>query len=290
MANMTITQKIEALGFAKYLGTFEPNSPEWHEARQGIGGSDIGAVMDLNPWKSAFTLWAEKTGQVSDQIDPSMPMKLGTAFEPAIRQLFQEENKEWLTVHETGTWQSIENPILKANPDGIIEWKNGKLSVLEIKFTRQYWDELPEHYNLQVQHYLQVLGLDSGMVVAVAGGDYREFEVKRDESLVETMKTRVAAFSALVEANQPPEYDGSNSTYETVRELSEGLEDGEIELGALWANLTSTKAQFDYWDNALKAQKSAVLAFMNGIKYGLYQGEKVVALQARNGKPFITFK
>jgi putative phage-type endonuclease len=287
---MTITQKIEALGFARYLGTFEPNSPEWHNARKGIGGSDVASVMDKNPWKSAFQLWAEKTGQISDDIEPSMPMKLGTAFEPTIRALFAKENEAWLTVHETGTWQSIENPKLVANVDGIIEWHNGKLGVLEIKFTRQYWDELPEHYNLQVQHYLQVLGLERGMVVAVAGGDWKEFEVVRDESLVEDMKTRVRAFSALVEANTPPEYDGSDSTYETVRQLSDGLEDGEIELGSLWSNLTSTKAQADYWDNALKAQKSTVLAFMNGIKYGLYQGEKVVALQARNGKPFITFK
>jgi putative phage-type endonuclease len=287
---MDITQKIEALGFGKYLGTFEPNSPEWHEARKGIGGSDIGALMGKSPWKSPFQLWAEKTGQLSDDIEPSMPMKLGTAFEPAIRQLFQEENKDWLTVHETGTWQSKENSLLKANPDGIIEWKDGELGVLEIKFTRQYWDDLPEQYNLQVQHYLQVLGLKRGLVVAVAGGDWKEFEVVRDDSLVEDMKTSVRAFCDLVDAKQAPEYDGSNSTYETVRTLSEGLQEGEIELGALWANLVSTKADADYWANALQAQKSAVLAFMNGTKYGLYQGDKVIALQARNGKPFITFK
>jgi putative phage-type endonuclease len=287
---MNITQKIEALGFGKYLGTFEPNSPEWHEARKGIGGSDIGALMGKSPWKSPFQLWAEKTGQLSDDIEPSMPMKLGTAFEPAIRQLFQEENKDWLTVQETGTWQSKENSLLKANPDGIIEWKDGELGVLEIKFTRQYWDHLPEHYNLQVQHYLQVLGLKRGLVVAVAGGDWKEFEVVLDDSLVEDMKTAVRAFYDLVDAKEAPEYDGSNSTYETVRTLSEGLEEGEIELGALWANLVSTKAEADYWANALQAQKSAVLAFMNGTKYGLYQGDKVIALQARNGKPFITFK
>ena len=287
---MEITEKIEALGFGKYLGTFEPNSPEWHEARQGIGGSDISAVMDLNPWKSAYTLWAEKTGLISDQVNPSMPMKLGTAFEAPIRNLFRELNEGWLTVHETGTWQSVANPKLKANPDGIIEWADGTLGILEIKFTRQYWDELPEHYNLQVQHYLEVLGLDKGIVVAVAGGDYKEFEVSKDETLVESMKDAVEAFYGFVNANKPPDYDGSDSTYETVRELSEGLEEGEMELGSLWSNLTSTKAQADYWANALQAQKSAVLAFLNGIKYGLYQGEKVIALQARNGKPFITFK
>jgi predicted phage-related endonuclease len=246
--------------------------------------------MDLNPWKSAYTLYCEKTGLIDSNIEPSMPMKLGTAFEPVIRQLFQEANSDWLTVHETGTWASLEDPRSVANVDGIIEWKNGKLSVLEIKFTRQYWDELPEHYNLQVQHYLWVLGLDSAMVVAVAGGDWKEFEVVRDDSLIETMKTRLRAFYGFLDSKTAPDYDGSDSTYETVRELSEGIEEGELELGSLWSNLLQAKLEFDQWDKQFKAHKSAVLAFMNGTKYGLFQGEKVIALQARNGKPFITFK
>jgi putative phage-type endonuclease len=287
---MTITEKIEALGKAKYVGTFEPGTREWYKARRGIGGSDVAAVMDMNPWKSAYTLWAEKSGKAWQDIPASMPMKMGTAFEPVIRQLFQEENEHWLTVHETGTWASIEEPRSVANVDGIIEWENGKLSVLEIKFSRQYWDKLPEHYNLQVQHYLSVLGLDSGMVVAVAGGDWKEFEVKRDNELIEHMKTRVQGFYDLLEGNEPPDYDGSESTYQTVRTLSQGLEDGEIELGALWSNILSAKSEAEFWDRQFTAQKSAVLAFMNGTKYGLFQGEKVIALQAKAGKPFITFK
>ena len=149
---MEITQKIEALGFAKYLGTFEPGSPEWHESRKGIGGSDVASVMDMNPYKSCFTLYCEKTGLIDSTIEPSMPMKMGTAFEPVIRQLFQENNKEWLTIHETGTWASIEDPRSVANPDGIVEWADGSLGVLEIKFSRMYWDKLAEPYNLKVQH------------------------------------------------------------------------------------------------------------------------------------------
>jgi putative phage-type endonuclease len=286
---MEITQKIEALGFAKYLGTFEPGTPEWHEARKGLGGSDIAAVMDKNPYKSAFTLYAEKTGLIDGSIEPSMPMQMGTAFEPVIRDLFVKNNSEWLKVHQTGTWASIEEPRSVANPDGIIEWDDGSLGVLEIKFSRMYWDKLPEHYNLQVQHYLSVLGLKRGVVVAVAGGDWKEFDVVRDDSLIETMKGRVEAFYGFLDTNTAPDYDGSESTYETVRELSEGLQEGDIELGSLWANLLQAKSESEYWETQFKAHKSAVLAFMDGTKYGLFQGDKVISLQARNGKPFITF-
>jgi putative phage-type endonuclease len=286
---MEITQKIEALGFAKYLGTFEPGTPEWHEARKGIGGSDVASVMDMNPWKSAYTLFCEKTGLIDGNIEPTMSMKMGTAFEPIIRELFHQNNWEWLRVHETGTWASVEEPRSVANPDGIIEWEDGSLGVLEIKFSRMYWDKLPEHYNLQVQHYLSVLGLKRGVVVAVAGGDWKEFEVVRDDSLIETMKRRVEAFYGFLDTDTAPDYDGSESTYETVRELSEGLQEGEVELGSLWANLLQAKSESEFWEKQFKAQKSAVLAYMDGTKYGLFQGDKVISLQARNGKPFITF-
>jgi putative phage-type endonuclease len=286
---MEITQKIEALGFAKYLGTFEPGTPEWHNARKGIGGSDVASVMDMNPWKSAFTLYAEKTGIIDSNIEPTMAMRMGTAFEPIIRELFHQNNWEWLRVHETGTWASVEEPRSVANPDGIIQWDDGSLGVLEIKFSRMYWDKLPEHYNLQVQHYLSVLGLKRGVVVAVAGGDWKEFDVVRDDSLIDTMKRRVEAFYGFLDTNTAPDYDGSESTYETVRELSEGLQEGDIELGSLWANLLQAKSESEYWETQFKAHKSAVLAFMNGTKYGLFQGDKVISLQARNGKPFITF-
>jgi putative phage-type endonuclease len=286
---MDITQKIEALGFAKYLGTFEPGTPEWHEARKGLGGSDVASVMDMNPYKSAFTLYAEKTGLIDGNIEPSLPMQMGTAFEPVIRDLFVKNNSEWLKVHETGTWASIEEPRSVANPDGIIEWDDGSLGVLEIKFSRMYWDKLPEHYNLQVQHYLSVLGLKRGVVVAVAGGDWKEFEVVRDDSLIGDMKRRVEAFYGFLDTDTAPDYDGSESTYETVRQLSEGLQEGDIELGSLWANLLQAKSESEHWEAQFKAHKSAVLAYMNGTKYGLFQGDKVIALQARNGKPFITF-
>jgi predicted phage-related endonuclease len=245
--------------------------------------------MDKNPWKSAYTLFMEKSGKQWQDLPATMSMQMGTAFEPVIRQLFADNNKEWLTVHETGTWASIEDPKSVANVDGIVEWADGSLGVLEIKFSRMYWDQLPEHYNLQVQHYLSVLGLKRGIVVAVAGGDWKEFEVVRDDSLVKTMKSRLQAFYGFLDTDTAPDYDGSESTYETVRQLSDGLQEGQIELGSLWSNLLQAKSESEYWETQFKAHKSAVLAFMNGVKYGLFQGDRVINLQARNGKPFITF-
>lgn len=286
---METTQKIESLGSAKFLGKFESGSREWHDARAGIGGSDIGAIMGKSQYKSPFTLWGEKCKILPDQ-SSTIPMRLGTALEPAIRQFFIDENAGWLKVHETGTWSKLDDPWMKANPDGIIQWADGSLGVLEIKHSATYVDELPESWKLQVLWYLYILGLKRGVVCAVIGGRYSEFEVVWDDSLMDEVLSSVRAFWRLVATGNAPEYDGSRSTYEAVREISEGLTDAEIELGNLWVDLAAAKAIYDLADEKFTEKKSIVLAFMNGIKTGLYDGQKVVSLQARNGKPFITFK
>jgi putative phage-type endonuclease len=286
---MNITEQIEALGSAKFIGSFESGSPEWHAARAGVGGSDIGVIFGKSQFKSPYTLWAEKSNLLPDT-DSTIPMRLGTALEPAIRQFFAAENKDWLTVEDTGTWQSTKDSWMKANPDGIIVWADGSLGVLEIKHSATYVSEIPESWKLQVLWYLDVLGLKRGVVCAVIGGRYTEFEVVWDESIAKDMRERVRAFYDLVLQETPPDFDGSTSTYETIRELSEGLTDGEVELDGLWVDLIAAKIIFEQADANFNAKKSVVLAYMNGTKYGFYQGERVLTLQARNGKPFITFK
>ncbi|MDQ3578214.1 MAG: YqaJ viral recombinase family protein, partial [Actinomycetota bacterium] len=53
-----------------FVGDFAPGSPEWHAARaQGLGGSEIAAVLGLSPWESRFSLWHRKTGTASPVVE-----------------------------------------------------------------------------------------------------------------------------------------------------------------------------------------------------------------------------
>lgn len=284
-------EEIESAGLALLVGYYENNSPEWHAERAGcIGGSDIAAIMGKSPWKSYYTLWAEKTGLIDDSIEPTMAMKMGTAFEPVIRKLWAENNAEWLAVSETGTWASVEHPTWKANPDGLIRWKDGELGILEIKHTSQWWENLPEMYELQVQWYLHLLGLTRGVVVAVAGGYWREFTVEYDQSLMQEVQAAVALFEHQIANVIEPTFDGSTSTYETVRKLSPALKDEDFELGAHYKRLIEAKTAAEQAETDLQAIKTETLAIMDGAKYGTYNGQKVITLQTRGDKPFITFK
>lgn len=288
--NNHVNDEIEQLGKARLLGVFANQSPEWHDARKGIGGSDIGAIMNRSPWKSAYSLWAEKTGLIDDRIEPTIQMEIGTALEAPIRDLWARRNAEFLTVHETGTWESTARATWKANPDGIIRYNNGDLAILEIKHTATYWDQLPEMYELQVLWYLHITGLTSGIVVALSGGYLREFNVEYDAQRMAEVQSRVQAFEGLIEGGIAPTIDGSNSTYETVRKISPALIDDEIDLGILYPILIDAKEKAETAESVFQATKSMVLDYMGGVRVGTHKGDKVITLQARGDKPFITFR
>jgi predicted phage-related endonuclease len=289
---MTIDQQIEALGHARLLGYFEHDSDEWHEARKGVAGSLVGSLMGHNPWRSAYTAYYEYLGEIDSFANgPSMAMKLGSVFEQPIQDLWVSENSEWLTAHNTGTWQSVQYPAFRANPDAIIEWVDGSLGVLEIKFSRNPMNELPPHYKDQVMWYMHVLGLKKGILVAVANGDMVEHEIDYDPDYAKELELRGLEFLASVERLKPPDWDGSQSTYETVRYLSENIHDGDIELGELYPQLMRAKELAEETEEQFTLLKSKVLHLMDGVKVGLYQGEKVLSLQARgSGLPFIVFR
>lgn len=289
---MTIDQQIEKLGCAKLLGYFEHASEEWHEARKGVAGSLVGTLMGHNPWRSAYTAYYEAIGELPrDSSGPSMAMKLGTIFEQPIQDLWVSENAEWLTAHNTGTWASATEPRFKANPDAIIEWVDGSLGVLEIKFSRNPMNELPPHYKDQVMWYMHVLGLKKGILVAVANGEMVEHEIDYDPEYANELVAKAYEFLECLERLTPPDWDGSQSTYETVRTLSENIFDGDIELGELYPQLIRAKELSEETEKQFTLLKSKVLHLMDGVKVGLYQGDKVLSLQARgSGLPFIVFK
>jgi predicted phage-related endonuclease len=289
---MTIDQQIESLGSAKLLGYFAHDSAEWHEARKGVAGSLVGTLMGHNPWRSAYTAYYEAIGELPrDSSGPSMAMKLGTVFEQPIQDLWVSENSEWLTAHNTGTWASATEPRFKANPDAIIEWADGSLGVLEIKFSRNPMNELPPHYRDQVMWYMHVLGLTKGILVAVANGELVEHEIDYDPEYADQLVAKAYEFLECLERLTPPDWDGSSSTYETVRTLSESIFDGDIELGELYPQLMRAKELAEETEQQFTLLKSKVLHLMDGVKVGLYQGDKVLSLQARgSGLPFIVFK
>ncbi len=278
---------------ATHLGNFESDSPEWHEARKhSIGGSEIGTIMGLNPWESAYTLWAKKLELIPNSFQENWAIRLGKAFEEPILKLFGQQHPE-LEIYRAGSFVSKEFEFMHANPDAMARNKEtGEWIVIEVKTARYNWDALPAHYACQVQHYMHVMGVSKAIVVAVAGMDWFEYEVEADEFVQLTQADYATMFHKSLTDGTRPEWDGSESTYQTVRQQHPQIDDTEVELGTLGLQLKNAQAMLEESQSQVNLLKSMVLDTMQYAKTGfvLKDGQKikVATRQARrDGVPYL---
>lgn len=144
-------------------------SPEWHAHRQlHRNASETGAVMGLSPWQTPYQLWLIKTGRA--QVEVNAAMRHGSELEPKAREAY-----EGLTGHVMQPLVMVDGEY-SASLDGITF--GGEL-FLEIKCPfkgrdSELWrtassGQLPDHYQLQVQHQFMVTGAAQAHVYVFDG-------------------------------------------------------------------------------------------------------------------------
>lgn len=287
----------ETFNDAIRVGVFESGSPEWLEARkQGIGGSEIGAICGLNPWESAFALWAKRTGQIPDPELTGWSVRFGKAFEEPILRLWAEEHPEY-EVFTTGTYRTASEPPLMANPDALAKHREtGEWVIVEVKTSRGSWVEVPEHYVAQVQHYMYVMGLTRAVVVGVVGWDWKEQWIELDTFRAESQREMAEVFWKHMQDMKKPDWDGAKSTYEAVRYMHPELLDEYVNLSDLGWELLAAHAAVTDAEGELNEAKSRVLDAMGNAKYGYvvdYKGERSIVAQRQargDGVPWLVVK
>ena len=279
---------------AKLLGVFEAGTPEWHEVRaDGIGGSEVGTIMGLNRWESAYYLHHLKTGDLPPKELDSFPADLGNILEPVIMgPLLKLKHPDW-EVFTTGTYQHETLPYLHANPDGLAKVE-GEWIIVEAKTSRNYWSEVPAQYIAQVQHYMNVMGLKRAVIIGLVAMDWVEYWIDADSFEQRVIEQTAQTFWRGVTEAIAPDWDGSSSTYETVRQLHPDIDGTEVEIDGLH-NLPLAQAEFDRAEAELRKQKSEVLNLMGSAQHAYieHEGEKIriASRQARGmGKPFLVIK
>jgi putative phage-type endonuclease len=282
--------ELKELGDAVFLGNYESGSEEWHNLRNedaAIGGSDIGAIAGLSPWESAITKWAKKTKQIPDDVEANMSMRLGNKLETPILEIFAEEHSDY-EIFTTGTWAHKEFSWQRANPDALYRKPDGTWGIIEVKFSRDYWSEVPQHYRAQVLWYMNVFAIQEAVLVALAGSSYQEFEVEWDSFEAASLIAAAYRFRESVLKVEMPDWDGSNSTFETIRAMNPKIEDGEEHLDELGVHYFNALTDFEQTEKRLTELKSRVLKAMAGKKRGIVYGEHAISLRARGmGNPYI---
>jgi putative phage-type endonuclease len=284
-------EKLQDLGTktADLVGVFEHGSPEWHAARSGVGGSDVGAILGLNPYESAFTRWAKKTGKIPDEIPDNMAMRLGREFEAPILKIFAEMHSHLQVFDDCGSWVSKERPFCTANPDGMFRDADGTIGIIEIKTARYPWENgVPAHYRAQVMHYMYVMGVQKAYVVGVVGWDFVVHVIERDDFEIAANLARIDQWWNCVKTQTQPDWDGSANTFETVRRMNPELDrDEEIEINPdLGVELVNTANDIEAMTQELNKLKSVVVSHMGTARTAFIEinNERFVVAMRQNNK------
>ena len=200
--------------------TADLSRADWLRYRtMGIGGSDVSVIAGINPYRSVYQIWLEKTGQIEPAESNNEYTHFGTILEPVIRKEFME--RTGLKVRQKHMLlQSANYPFMLANLDGVINL-DGEMCIFEAKTASAYklddWQSgIPPEYMLQVQHYMAVTGAAKTYIAALIGGNYFEYRlIERDDEMIAKIITMEKLFWEVnVLGGIAPEIDGTKATTE----------------------------------------------------------------------------
>lgn len=193
-----------------------PKSREaWLELRKGgIGSSEVGTILGLNPYETPYQLWRKKKG-LDAPTPENFAMRAGHYLEDAVSLFYQDETGNEIIKSSAGDWLIINNerPFLRVSPDRTC-WKRGMArkhdnkGIVECKTTQKEidGDSLPQHWFCQLQYQLGVAELNWGAIAWLTAG--REFgyrDLTFDKDFYDWMIEEVTRFWVdCIQGNQEP--------------------------------------------------------------------------------------
>lgn len=267
------------------IPTVNMSKEEWTKLRSTtIGGSDAASIIGLNPHKSAYALWAEKTGKViPEDISQKEAVRLGTDLEDYVAHRFMEATEKKVRRVNYTVFRD-DMPYAHANYDRLVV---GEDAGLEIKTTnalnlKKFKNgEFPANYYCQCVHYMMVSGLKRWyLAVLVLGIEFKVFVIERDEAELAALKMAEENFWYQVQNDLPPEIDGMDSTIDALNETFP-ISDPEADAVDLTgcavdlALLDECTQQIKALEEKKKAAQARVMETLGTAEKGFYGGYSV---------------
>lgn len=271
-----------------------PERTDFLRARQnGIGGSDIGAILGVSPFKTAVDVYLAKT-------DPEPAEKQnelfywGHALEAPIAERFVRDNGVGV-IRSPEIATHPDHPWMVANLDGII--KADRPGVLEIKTVSAYggkdWgvegsDEVPLTYVAQVAWYMAVMDFDYARIAALFGGnDYREFRVDRDRELEATLIEKGRVFwHDHVLARVPPTPHTEDDVARLFRRDNGSTIEADDDLFSEVARLKAMKEDAKRLDSEISLTETRIKARMGEASLIAYRGQPLATWKTQSARRF----
>lgn len=241
---------------------------EWlNDRMKGIGGSDVGAVLGLNKYKSPYTLWAEKSGLLHTEEIDNESMRIGRDLEDYVAKRFMEATGKKVVTSEY-SFQSEKHPFMLANVDRLLVDEEAGLECKTASaLTRCDFEngDIPPSYYCQCMHYMAVTGFKKWYIaILVMGKGFYWYEINRNEEEIKALIEAEKDFWNCVENGEAPEVDASESTKDTLNLrwqsqdkeciLGHEAEDSVKELLSIKKRIKALKELQTAYENVIKSE------------------------------------
>ena len=182
---------------------------EWLDKKShSIGGSEISAILGLNPYQTAIDVYLNKTE--GKQIDNKIIMRAGTVLEPLVADLFQEETGYKVIQPTKRLYEHPDYNFLVGSPDRFYNEND----ILECKTTSVNYDGIPDFWQLQNIWYMGIVGSQYGAVAFLKNNrDFGFTEIDFNKELFEAMvETAITFWNNHVLQNVPPPITEANKS------------------------------------------------------------------------------
>lgn len=179
---------------------FKPtNHEDWLAFRnQGIGASEIGAIMGVSKFATPYSLWRLKKG-LDEPKQETVAMMMGHLLEEVVATRFQMETENVKIVKASAkdnVYYDPKKPFMRATPDRILKTPDGK-ALLECKTTslKIDADNIPMSWLFQVQYQMRVTGIHKAYLAwLIDGRSFGCVEIPYNEEIVEAIEDAVTEF------------------------------------------------------------------------------------------------
>ena len=206
----------------KLISTRNIDKESWLKYRkQGIGGSDAGAVCGLNPYRTAIQVYYDKTSDSIEDVD-NEAMRQGRELEEYVARRFCEASGKKVRRANTMFYDE-KNPFMIADVDRMIVGENAGLECKTASpYSEEKWrdDKIPLSYQLQCYHYMSVCNADSWYIaVLIYGRDFKYYRIERDDEVIENLiRIEKEFWNEYVLKQVIPDPDGSKTADVAIAE------------------------------------------------------------------------
>jgi putative phage-type endonuclease len=247
------------------------NKQEWlRERKNYLGGSDLGAICGLNPYRSALDVYLDKTSE-DIACETNSAMHWGTLLEEVIAEEYgriigyRVEQPSAPIIHSKYQFlgANIDRWVISTNSPYILECKTAGFTKAR-EWGDSGTDQVPESYLIQCAYYASICDVPKvDIAVLIGGQDFRIYTYERNKELEEKLiKIACNFWHNHIEKRIPPKCVNTRDTFNLFPESHHHEIVAESNIMDKWEQLKAARAEESKIADTIEKLKTDIQEFM----------------------------